>query len=306
VSKQLVAIDWGTTNFRAQLLDEDGSVCDSYSSGNGVGKLTRSDMRDEIRRLRDRWPAAGTDMIACGMIGSSIGWIATPYLPCGSGPADIAGALVESDVDGVRLRIVPGVHCRNADSGWDVMRGEELLAFGWAALQTEPAEASGLCVMPGTHSKWVRMERGRIERFSTAMTGEIYEILSRQSLLRRHITGDAVHGEAFERGVAIGASGAGLARHLFSVRANSLHEELPDADAGSFVSGLLIGSEIVDALRIYGWTADSPPVHLVGARRLIDLYAQALAHFGVRSTTTDSHQASASGFMAIHEQGAQS
>jgi 2-dehydro-3-deoxygalactonokinase len=295
-------IDWGTSKFRAQLLDEDGTVCDSFCSESGIGKLHREGMRDEIRRLRHLWPAANTEMLACGMVGSSLGWVEAASLPCSVGLLDIAGAITRSEIDGVQLHIVPGVRCHNPDTGWDVMRGEELQAFGWAALQSDPAEPSGLCVMPGTHSKWLRLEQGRIERFSTAMTGELFALLSERSLLRHHITADVSYGQAFERGLAAGAGQTGMARHLFSVRANSLLDELSNADAGSFVSGLLIGAEIADALHVNDWTRANEPVQIVASSPLTDLYSKALAWFDIGSTVTDCQLASAAGFLAVHRE----
>jgi 2-dehydro-3-deoxygalactonokinase len=301
VSNKLIVIDWGTSNFRAQLL-EGGTVCDSFCSENGVGKLTREGMRAEILHLRDLWPDANVEILACGMVGSNLGWIEAPYLSCGVGTADIAAAVTTAEVDGIQLHIIPGVRCHSADTGWDVMRGEELQAVGWAALQADSAGASGLCVMPGTHSKWARLNKGRIEHFSTAMTGEIFALLSQQGLLRHHITSDVSYGTSFERGLTLGAEQTGLARHLFSVRANGLHQELSTTDASSFVSGLLIGAEIVDALALNNWTCASGPVHIIGATQLIDLYSKALTYFSIDSTTTDSHCATTAGFLAVHRE----
>jgi len=300
VSNKLIVIDWGTSNFRAQLLDQGGTVCDSFSSEKGVGKLTREAMREEVLQLHNLWPDANADILACGMVGSSLGLVEAPYLSCGVGTADIAAAITTTAVDDIQLHIVPGVRCHNTATGWDVMRGEELQAVGWAALQTDGSKASGLCVMPGTHSKWARLQEGRIEHFSTAMTGEIFALLTQQGLLRHHITADVAYGPAFERGLAQGAQQTGLARHLFSVRANSLHRELSTADASGFVSGLLIGAEIADALVLNNWTAASGPVHIIGASKLIELYSKALAYFKVESTTTDSHRATTAGFLAVH------
>ena len=302
MSNKLIVIDWGTSNFRAQLLDEDGTVCDSFSSGNGVGKLTREAMREEILQLRDLWPDTNAEILACGMVGSSLGLVEAPYLSCGVGIEDIAAAITTTAVDDIQLHIIPGVRCHNTTTGWDVMRGEELQAIGWAALQTDGTKTSGLCVMPGTHSKWALLKDGRIEHFSTAMTGEIFSLLTQQGLLRHHITTDVAYGPAFERGLAQGAQQTGLARHLFSVRANSLHRELSTADASSFVSGLLIGAEITDALALNDWTAASGPVHIIGASKLIDLYSKALAYFKVDSTTTDSHRATTAGFLAVYRE----
>ncbi len=302
MSNKFIVIDWGTSNFRAQLLDDSGTVCDSFSSENGVGKLTREAMREEVLRLRDHWADsnASTNILACGMVGSSLGLVEAPYLSCGVGTADIAAAITTTTVDDIQLHIVPGVRCHNTATGWDVMRGEELQAVGWAALQADDSKTSGLCVMPGTHSKWALLKKGRIEHFSTAMTGEIFALLSQQGLLRHHITSDVSYGTSFQRGLTLGAEQTGLARHLFSVRANSLHQELSTADASSFVSGLLIGAEIVDALALNDWTRASGPVHIIGANKLIDLYSKALAYFKVDSTTTDSHRATTAGFLAVY------
>lgn len=300
MSEQLIAIDWGTSNFRAQLLDSaGGEVCDSVCSDRGVGGLDREAMRLQLLQLCERWPSANGKLFACGMVGSDLGWMEAPYLNCTAGIADIAAAVIEAPVAHYTLRIVPGLRCHSADNGWDVMRGEELQALGWAALQGE-RPASGLCVMPGTHSKWVRLHNGRVERFSTAMSGEIFALLCQHGLLRHHITRDANYSQAFRAGLEKGRQQTGLARHLFSVRANSLHEELDRADASSFVSGLLIGAEIADALNTHQWSAERGPVHLIGTSALIRLYSEALAHFNIETSRTEGQRAAMAGFLALH------
>ena len=61
----------------------------------------------------------------------------------------------------------------------DVMRGEETQLVGAVAAD----EASVLAVLPGTHSKWARVDRGRVVDFTTYMTGELYGVLLSHSIL---------------------------------------------------------------------------------------------------------------------------
>ena len=56
-----------------------------------------------------------------------------------------------------------------------------------------------LFCLPGTHSKWVEVEKGRIERFSTYMTGEVYAVLKQHSILGRMMEEGAADANAFAK-----------------------------------------------------------------------------------------------------------
>ena len=115
------------------------------------------------------------------MVGSSIGWVETPYADCPVHPDALAEACVP--LKNGRVHVVPGLACRNRFEAPDVMRGEETQVLG--ALQRLPELGSGkrLLCLPGTHTKWVMLLDGTITDFLTAPVGELYEVLARHSIL---------------------------------------------------------------------------------------------------------------------------
>jgi 2-dehydro-3-deoxygalactonokinase len=170
---------------------------------------------------------------------------------------------------------VPGLRCETHGVP-DVMRGEETQVFG--ALQLLGID-QGLFVLPGTHSKWVRVARGRIETFATFMTGEFYALLRQHSILARTMT--AMDGEldapAFRRGVEHALRSGNLLHTAFSARTLSLFEHLPAVALPSYLSGLVIGEE----LRSQDLRALPGPLVVIGSPALTQRYELALQELGV-------------------------
>jgi len=178
--------------------------------------------------------------------------------------------------------IVPGLACRGAGGTPDVMRGEETQILG--ALAELPPKEAVLC-LPGTHSKWVRLSRGRILDFATAMTGEVFAVLRRHSILGRLMPPEsappAEDDSAFAAGLARAGEAGGLLHHLFGVRSAGLFGAIPEEGLAAYLSGILIGREIADL---------APPgglVHLIGAPALSALYARALEAAGHETRPLD-------------------
>lgn len=294
-----VAVDWGTSNLRAWGIGPDGEVAFEKSSPKGMGKLTREEFPGALAELLDGVApasAGGTlDVLICGMAGARQGWLEAPYLEA---PTDLRGLLdgaVRPVMPGGRIApaILPGV-CQKAGAD-NVMRGEETQLLGLAALMPG---FSGVVCMPGTHSKWAQLAGTRIERFSTAMTGELFEVLRTHSVLRHSLNGD-LDGPGRAEGFAAGAT-AGLDHPeqllgtLFQVRAGSLLSgRQPDWCAG-YLSGLLIGTEIGSNRHLIG----SQAVPLIGSPTLCALYAQVLAMIGARGDAMDATQIVLAGLKA--------
>jgi 2-dehydro-3-deoxygalactonokinase len=274
----LIALDWGTTSLRAYLLGPDGAVLDSRSAPQGIMQVPGGDFAAVFEAVtgewRRRWPNLRS--IAAGMIGSAQGWVEAPYLPCPAGPEELAGGLVP--VPGGALLVVPGV--AQYGGAPNVMRGEETQIAG--ALALDPALRGGsLLVMPGTHSKWVSIEQGRIARFDTYMTGELFAVLRGHSILGRfardlpRAVEDAAADAAFLRGVRAVREGGHVAPLLFSARALVLTDGLRPELSLDYLSGLLIGEELLCGLR------DRPEgVVLIGDPALCRRYREALALLG--------------------------
>jgi 2-dehydro-3-deoxygalactonokinase len=292
-----VGVNWGSTNFRAYLIGADGTALDHYSAPAGIVALDRSGMAATMDELAARWPDRGP-VYASGMIGSNVGWTEVPYAQAPAGCKDLVSAAVSTTIGRVATHIVPGIACRRSFDGQpDILRGEEIELVGLAALRN----VDGWVALPGTHTKWARLEQGRVVDFFTSMSGEMFDRLTAQGLLASIVDGEAQEGQVFLQGVAAGrARQLGLGTLLFGARARVVRGELAKKDAASYIRGLLIGSEIADALAVYPTVRDGI-VPLIGNAALCRLYASALLAADVRSETVDSRSACLRGFRALHE-----
>lgn len=281
MSQALVAVDWGTTSLRAALLDSQGQVLEEHSSSDGILHVPPGGYAPVFIAACARWMRTpGTFCLLSGMVGSRQGWQEAPYCPCPAGFPELVSRLawVDAGLANARVAIVPGL--RHEASGVpDVMRGEETQVFGALDLL---GLHEGLFVLPGTHSKWVRVAGRRIESFSTFMTGEFYALLRQHSLLARSMPaqdGGELDQEAFRRGLAQAQQSGSLLRSAFSTRTLSLFEQLAPQALPSYLSGLVIGEE----LRVQQGLATAGPVVLVGAPELTLRYQLALDTVGVRA-----------------------
>jgi len=274
---RLIALDWGTTSLRAYLLGDRGLVLERRAEPLGILRVPERDFAAVFDAITADWRARYPELpsIASGMIGSKQGWIEAPYAEVPADVDSVARALAPGPHGG--LLIVPGLAQRG--SAPDVMRGEETQLFG-AMAESSALTDGGVAVLPGTHSKWARIARGRVERFTTHLTGELYDVLSRHSILGRLAgdgRGDASPGAAFLDGVRHARDVAGgLASLVFSARSAVLVGDLAAGDSLEYLSGILIGDEIRAGLA----TGDAPHV-LIGEPALCARYAAALGEFGV-------------------------
>ncbi|MGH7056728.1 MAG: 2-dehydro-3-deoxygalactonokinase [Acetobacteraceae bacterium] len=271
----MIGIDWGTTRFRAYLLDATGGIRERRERERGILEVAEGRFAYVLNEEAGDWIAQGERRILLsGMVGSRQGWRETAYLPCPAGPRELARALAPVDFASALVRIVPGVSARDGEGVPEVMRGEETEIAGCVDLLPERAPELSLVCLPGTHSKWARVEGGRIAAFRTHLTGEAYAALKRHTILGRMMEGDLHLAEAFGRGVRRSGEPGGLLHHLFGVRALGLAGELAEREAASYLSGMLIGHEVRAAM------AGSADVYLVGAADLCANYAEAIRAIG--------------------------
>jgi 2-dehydro-3-deoxygalactonokinase len=268
-----IALDWGTTHLRAWAMAAAGPLAER-GSGDGMGRLARDGFETALLALIGDWldPARATPALACGMVGSRQGWFEAPYRAVPCPPLD-PGAMVAVPVADPRLslRIVPGL---KQAAPPDVMRGEETQIAG--ALACAPGFDGVIC-LPGTHSKWTQVSAGEVASFQTAMTGEVFALLSEQSVLRHAMPGEGWDDAAFDSALSDALSRPErLAARLFGIRAEGLLAGLTPGAARARLSGLLIGAELAGA-RAY-WLGQ--PVAVIGESGLSALYARALAAQG--------------------------
>lgn len=281
-----IAVDWGTTNRRAWLI-QDGAVRREERDGRGAAAMVQADYPAELAGLRAR--LGDLPVLMAGMVGSTIGWREVPYVAAPAGLDDIARGLAWIDA---RTAIVPGIAWREEGGRADVMRGEEVQLLGAVAADMVPADA--LLCQPGTHCKWATIAEARIVRFVTAMTGELFALLRGHGLLARQLGADVAPGAAFDDGVAEGAR-RDLAASLFAIRASGVLGLRDDADAASYASGVLIGADVAARLA----DREGGTVHVLADPALGALYARAITLSGGAAAPVDSHAAFVAGITRI-------
>jgi 2-dehydro-3-deoxygalactonokinase len=294
MARPFLGIDWGTTNRRGYVVDADGKVVREQEDDLGILEVARSGVGFE-RALAELQTALGFDdglVLMGGMVGSNRGWVEAPYVRCPAGLADLAANLTW--VEPGRVAIVPGLSFLDYPLA-DVMRGEEVQILGAVAVGELPDKC--LVCHPGTHNKWIEVDGGRIEAFRTVMTGELFNLLRKHSILSDLLKADAVPGAAFRAGVDHGLANPDLTAELFQVRARVLLGQAAPEDAASYVSGLLIGND----LRIGLGRQRHDHVHVVGRPELTSLFAAALDQTGRATTQIDGEGAFVAGLRHIAE-----
>jgi len=270
-----IGVDWGTSSFRAYLADADGQALETLPDGRGALALQPGEHEAYLIERLAGWPRLS--IYACGMVGAKQGWLEAPYVACPVGVADIGAACVTIATALGEVRIVPGVRAVDPRGAPDVMRGEETQILGALAV----GGGDGIYVLPGTHSKWARVEAGRIVGFETFMTGEVFAVLKTHSVLGRMMAAEQP-GEGFARGVeaAQGLARPGDLLHaIFAARTFGLFETLPPDQLGEYLSGLLIGSEI------QAGACGAAFATALGSRPLTKRYAEAGVMLGVEIAT---------------------
>lgn len=284
-----VGVDWGTTHRRAYALDAAGHCVNVYADHEGA------------LGCKGRFPAAlgialqglhaqPRCVVMSGMVGSALGWQEVPYvdatvslleLPQHVAPVREASALVPT-------WIVPGYCVRNSWGQPDVMRGEETQLLGALTL----GHHSGWFVLPGTHSKWVELDGGRIVQLRTYMTGELFDVLGRHGTVAAAVgMAEPVWDEAaFADGVQASRHGA-LSHLLFGCRARVVCGDMSAGSTQAYLSGLLIGSELNDVLRKPQASLAGSTFKLIGSPELAQRYQAAAALLGLALETIDAQAA---------------
>ncbi|MDA0224852.1 MAG: 2-dehydro-3-deoxygalactonokinase [Proteobacteria bacterium] len=292
-----IAIDWGTSNRRGYLLDPQGDVLDVREDNLGILNVEGRQFTEAFEQLTSGWQdadGARPPILMSGMIGSRQGWVEAPYARCPVTPADLAARIIAVPKT-ENVWVVAGVCLEPAGERRDVMRGEEVQVFG--ALDIAGLDSATLC-LPGTHSKWVRVRSGALADFATAMTGEVFHLMRKHSILATLMGEDAdLDDDAFGRGLTVSAHAGGLLNHLFSIRADGLFGVTAADAQASFLSGLLIGHEIRDLAKSF--RDDESAILLVGSNALARAYGSALTRLRLPFELIDGQAATVRGLRAV-------
>lgn len=286
-----ISCDWGTTNFRLRVIAmNDLKVLVEHTTDVGVRNLNdrflKSGKEDRFgffaSYLLAQLEALPADyrlypIVASGMASANIGMKDLAY---GKLPLEKTGAtLLFEDIEirsGQQLCLISGL---KSETG--MMRGEETQALG--LLGVLDSGKDGVLLLPGTHSKHLAYRAGRFTDFTSHMTGELFEVISKHSILANSVAA----GEWNDRTAACFAEGVtngfrdGFSPHLFSIRAGQVLRQADTTDNFYQLSGLLIGDE----LRHLPDNA-SEQLYLAGAGPLLSLYRFAMETLGFLSRVT--------------------
>lgn len=273
---KVVGVDWGTTHRRAYALDASGACVNEFSDGDGA-MARKGRFAPALDAALQQLQARPELVVLSGMVGSALGWHEVPYVDR-SVALDVLPAHLFTVPDAPtagRCVIVPGYCIRDQWGQPDVMRGEETQLLGALAL----GHHSGWFVLPGTHSKWVELEHGRILQLRTYMTGELFNLLGQHGTLAAAIGKAAPvwDASAFADGVHAAGKGAALSHQLFSCRAKVVCGDMPAASSQAYLSGLLIGSELHDVRRAPSGSRGMNTFKLVSSPELAQHYQTAAA-----------------------------
>jgi 2-dehydro-3-deoxygalactonokinase len=301
---RLIGLDWGTSSLRAYLYGSDGQVLREKSAPSGVMHLERFIPAGEPSFAREKlfeaafadicgdWLAEnGKDLpaLACGMVGSTVGWREAAYLSTPVRTGELASSITKvSRGGGSFVQIVPGI-CAAGEAGKsypEILRGEETQVAGILSKSENSSKSENLLIgLPGTHSKWVLVQDRRIISFSTFITGELYALLINYSVVAKtQKKPEQMDDKAFRLGLRMAraskaeAAGGPLST-IFSTRSKRVLGELKEGEQADYLSGLLIGEELAGVERIlardHRTLANFSRILIAGDRSLCERYSYA-------------------------------
>ena len=294
IKAKWIAADWGTTHMRAWAIGKEDKVLAFRESNEGMKDLQQNEFEPVLLRLIESWldNTKITTVMSCGMVGAKQGWVETPYLKTPCVPIDNNQLTTANTLDKrIIVHLVPGV-MQNHPA--DIMRGEETQIAGFI---NKNQDFNGVVCLPGTHSKWVNINEGQITSFKTFMTGELFGVITNHTLIRHSTSIKGWIQESFEDGIHEGFNNPGLiASNLFSLRAESIVNNLGRDQARSTLSGLLLGVEL-NGTQIYWKNND---VTLIGSELLSNNYNQGLKVLGGQSQSFSVEAATLSGLSSAY------
>ncbi len=297
--RTFLSCDWGTTSFRLNYVDaKKGRIIGRISSPEGIkavykewtnysGPFNRIDfylslLKKKIKILETKVRAdlSSCRVIISGMASSSVGIKELPYsrLPLNMQTPNLhVEQLPESPHLPNDVYLVSGLRTDN-----DVMRAEETQLIG---LDSIYGLETGTYLLAGTHCKHVSVQNRRAVDFKTFMTGELFELISTQSILSQSVSApeSASTGNEFEQGVQQIADG-NLLHNLFGVRTRDLLHHIDHSTNAEYLSGLLIGAELADLTK-----SRSDEILIFGSTKLQQLYSRACATLFLNARCADTN-----------------
>lgn len=289
MTQKIILGDWGTTSCRLYLFDMDKGESLEATSLPGMKFVNLA--QDAFLNATASWTKhhGPIKAILCGMVGSNIGWVNTGYAQCPANFSDFQKLLTSIETPDRDIWVIPGVQTLSNQIGLpDVMRGEETQIIGWA----KSTDSAGLACLPGTHTKWATVTSDSIVNFTTSITGELFDIIRKNSVLTGGHDSKPEIGEAFLKGLDVAAStSAPAAQTLMSVRSQQIIGAHNSKNSQSYLLGLLIGSDVAASLPY----AQGELITVIGGDAPAQFYAHAIHHLGGKAVIFDGQVASLAG-----------
>ena len=240
-----IAVDWGSSNLRVWALGKKNEILDSFSSNDGMLGLENGDFEPMLSEKISNWVAGDVNIpiLCCGMVGAKQGWMEAPY-------ATVPYSLMQ-ETDSVKVicndkrldvRILGGLKQNNPA---DVMRGEETQIRGFLSIFSN---FDGIICLPGTHTKWVHVSAGEVISFRTFMSGELFALMSKYSVLKHSVNSNGWNDQEFKSAVSESISNPQkIFSDFFKLRADDLLNKVEKSVLRSKLSGYIIGAELAGA-----------------------------------------------------------
>ncbi|MGJ8694144.1 MAG: 2-dehydro-3-deoxygalactonokinase [Thalassotalea sp.] len=283
-------IDWGTTNFRVFAIDTDGTLVGEQQLAMGFLQIPDKQFAQSLEQVLTKWldNYKSLPIYMAGMVGSPQGWKSVDYITTVADCDALAKNVLQFKLPwGATATIIPGVSHKTGDDTYDVMRGEEVQLFGLARLVNK---TSFNAILPGTHSKHAFFKDDALQSFSSYMTGELFSIISKYSILGNSLPAQVDDESAFLKGVLAGDT-SNLTSVLFSARTHRLFKNIAESSVFDYLSGLLIGNELKDL-------ADQD-VYLIGGQSLSKRYQSACNALNISSSIVSGDECFLTGMAEI-------
>nr|WP_279169474.1 2-dehydro-3-deoxygalactonokinase [Providencia huaxiensis] len=270
-----IAIDWGTTNFRA-LLVANGEIVDKKERAQGILTIEKEAFETTLYSIIGEWieKFPMIDIYSSGMVGSQQGWHEVDYLTLPVNALKVAKNLFSFKASwGSLIHIVPGITGSSRYGQPDIMRGEETQLIGLSEISQSE---NNYVILPGTHSKHCEMKSGELVAFSSYMTGEFFSLLMDHSMIGKGLDHQINCEETFIEGLKTASKGIPFSHLVFSARTKRVNHLIASEYVGSYLSGILIGYELQPLLEL-----KDEQVWVVAGEGLGKNYLLAGKHFGL-------------------------
>lgn len=276
VKASYLIVDWGTTNFRAFVMDAQGQMLDKKELPMGLLQVEDGDFAKALEGVLSGWLEnyKSLPIYMAGMVGSQLGWVNVEYATTSIDDVGLLKNVHSFSLPwGPKAFIIPGVSHQTETGAYDVMRGEEVQLFGLAKIVKQ---SSLDAILPGTHSKHASFVSGKMTRFASFMTGELFSVISKHTILGKGLPEQVDSQVAFLKGVKEGQQTDSLTSTLFAARTHRLFKNIEENEVLDYLSGLLIGNELK--------SIKDNHVFLVGGKGLCDRYKMACTELSIFST----------------------